>query len=304
MRILLVISILFSSSCYTQTNNRFYNEFGLSIDSLLLGDWELESIEIVNGFYSEKDSNRIVSKMFEKNNLSIYSDSIFLVRDSTQDVFSKNMVFSYTFKNQEYAKNPILRMEENKYFKHRKRNHTSPFFDYEIIHCSDEKLVLLDRQLNQNGLTTPNISFIYNYRKPTIKSSMDSLFTSGHWQLCSENPIDFFSSISTRTYEFKKVDTNQIDERSQYKLDIEFIQNQNTKELICSNSSRHFYYSDGIIYKDVNYRIDEQKKMLFILLDKLYVYDILLINEQNLTLKLNEQLSKNFNLRIKNQVKN
>jgi hypothetical protein len=78
---LFFLFFLFISTAYSQVKEQYYNEFGLPIDSLIIGEWELEKVEIVNGFYHVEDSNRYVSNNFENHKLYFSTDTLWFYPD-------------------------------------------------------------------------------------------------------------------------------------------------------------------------------------------------------------------------------
>ena len=121
------------STAYSQVKEQFYNEFGLPIDSLILGEWELEKVEIIDRYNEIKDSNRFVSNNLQNHTLSIFADSIVILPDLSSRYYQRNKVFEYLLNQPEYRKNPVLQLQEINRFKTRKRKRSSKFFRYEII---------------------------------------------------------------------------------------------------------------------------------------------------------------------------
>lgn len=281
------------STAYSQVKEQFYNEFGLPIDSLILGEWELEKVEIVNGYYEIEDSNRFVSTNLYNHKLSIYSDSIIVIQDSASRFYLRDKVFSYSFEYDEFRKNPVLQLQEINRFKPRKRIPNYNFFKHGIISCTDEKLVLIHNSYLEDGLASPTFSYLYTYKKPTKSPAIDSLITGKYWHLCSETHLDFLTENETQTYEFQKVDTNNLIDCPKNGTSLDFIK----------NSSTLFYSSygafDGVLFKGT-YRLDFQNKLLYLLNENVYVYNILLANENQLTLILNKSLTDKLNQRMKN----
>jgi YHS domain-containing protein len=295
----LLLFFLSSFTAYSQVKEHFYNEFGLPIDSLILGDWELEKVEIVNGYYEIEDSNRFVSNSLQNHTLSIFADSIVILPDLSSRYYRRNKVFEYLINQPEYRKNPVLQLQEVNKFKPRTRKRSNKFFHYEIISCKDEKLVLLYSSFVDDGLASPTVSHLYTYKKPTKSTSIDSLITGVKWYFCSDTNQNFLSENETQTFEFQKVDTNNLIECPKHEINIEFLQSENSKELACSSSTRKFFVIDGLIYRNSKYRIDTQNKLLYLLNTDVYVYNILLVNENQLTLVLNKSLTDKLNQRMK-----
>jgi hypothetical protein len=290
------------STAYSQVKEQYYNEFGLPFDSLILGDWELEKVEIVNGYYEIEDSNRFVSTNLYNHKLSIYSDSIVVIQDSASRFYRRDKVFSYSFDYDEFQKKPVLELQEVNRFKPRKRIPNYNFFKHGIISCTDEKLVLIHSSYLEDGLASPTVSYLYTYKKPTKSSAIDSLISGVKWYFCSDTYQNFLSENETQTFEFQKVDTTNIIDCPKHEINIEFIQSENSKELIYSSSSRKLFVTEGVLFKGT-YRLDFQNKLLYILSKDVYVYNILLANQNQLTLVLNESLTDKLNQRLLNQSK-
>ena len=289
----LLLFFLSISTAYSQVKEHFYNEFGLPIDSLILGDWELEKVEVVNGYYEIEDSNRFVSTNLYNHRLSIYNDSIVLIQDSASRFYLRAKLFSYSFEYDEYLKKPVLQLKGINKFKPRKRIPNYNFFKHEIISCTDEKLVLIHSSYLEDGLASPTVSYLYTYKKPTKSSAIDSLITGGYWRICSEIHLDFLSEKETQTFEFQKVDTTNITDCPKNGISLDFIENSDTL----------FYSSygdfDGVLFKG-SYRLDTQNKLLYVLSQDVYVYNILLATENQLTLVLNKSLTDKLNQRREN----
>jgi hypothetical protein len=101
-------------------------------------------------------------------------------------------------------------------------------------------------------------------------------------------------------FEFHKVDANNLIDCPKHEINIEFIQSENSKELACSSSTRKLFVTEGLVYRNSKYRIDTQNKLLYLLNENVYVYNILLANENQLTLILNKSLTDKLNQRMKN----
>lgn len=288
------------STAFSQVKEQYYNEFGLPIDSLILGDWELEKVEIVNGYYEIEDSNRFVSTNLFNHKLSIYSDSIVVIQDSASRFYLRDKVFSYSFEYDEFRKNPVLQLQEINRFKPRKRIPNYNFFKHGIIKCTDEKLVLIHSSYLEDGLASPTVSYLYTYKKPTKSNATDNLISGVKWYFCSDTYQNFLSENDTQPFEFQKVDTNNLIDCPKHEINIEFIQSENSKVLYCSSSTRKLFVTEGLVYRNSKYRIDTQNKLLYVLSKDLYVYHILLSTENQLTLVLNKSLTDKLNQRRKN----
>lgn len=294
----LLLFFLSSFTAYSQVKEHFYNEFGLPIDSLILGEWELEKVEIIDRYNEIKDSNRFVSNSLQNHTLSIFADSIVILPDLSSRYYRRNKVFEYLINQPEYRKNPVLQLQEVNKFKPRTRKRSKKIFHYEIISCTDEKLVLLYSSFVDDGLASPTVSHLYTYKKPTISTAIDSLIMSGYWRICSETYLDFLSDNSMQTFEFQKVDTIDLGDCPNKGIDLEFKSNNNFKTLTYSTSSHRLYVVDGFIGQ-FQYRLDTQNKLLYVLSQDVYVYNILLVNENQLTLVLNKSLTDKLNQRMK-----
>lgn len=287
------------STAFSQVKEQYYNDFGLPIDSLILGDWELEKVEYVNVLNHIYDTNKFVTTYYHDHNLSIYSDSIAIFLNPDSRFFRRDKVFKFMIEQLIYRKNPVLQLQEITIFKTRKGSPYYNFFNNEIITCTDEKLVLLNSSYIEEGLAIPSFSNLYTYKKPTKSSAIDSLITGKYWRLCSEKYLDFLSENETQTFEFQKVDTNNLIDCPKHEINIEFIQSENSKEIIYSSSTRQLFFTDGVLFKGT-YRLDFQNKLLYLLNKDVYVYNILLANENQLTLVLNKSLTDKLNQRRKN----
>ncbi len=269
------------------------------IDSLILGEWELEKVEIVNVLNHINDTNKFVSTYYHDHNLSIYSDSIAIILNPDSRFFRRNKVFKFMISQRIYRKNPVLELQEITLFKTRKGSPYYNFFNNEIITCTDERLVLLNSTYVEEGLAIPSISNLYTYKKPTKSTAIDSLITGVKWYFCSDTNQIFLSENETQPFKFQKVDTNNLTDCPKHEINIEFIQSENSKELACSSSTRKLFVIDGLIYRNSKYRIDTQNKLLYVLNKDVYVYNILLVNENQLTLVLNKSLTDKLNQRMK-----
>ena len=151
----------------------------------------------------------------------------------------------------------------------------------------------MDKQSNIDGFARPAVSYLYTYKKPTKSSAIESLIIGKHWHSCSETHLDFLSENEIQTFEFQKVDTNNTTDCPKNGTTLDFIENSDTL----------FYSSygsfDGVLFKGT-YRLDFQNKLLYILSKDVYVYNILLANENQLTLVLNKSLTDKLNQRRKN----
>jgi hypothetical protein len=154
-----------------------------------------------------------------------------------------------------------------------------------------------------DGFASPTVSYLYTYKKPTKSNVIDSLFTGVKWYFCSDTSQNFLSENETQTFEFQKFDTNNLIDCPKHQINIEFIQSENSKELACSSSTRKLFVTEGLVYRNSKYRIDTQNKLLYVLNKDIYVYNILLVNENQLTLVLNKSLTDKLNLRLQNQSK-
>jgi hypothetical protein len=289
---LFLLFFLCISTAYSQIKEQFFNEFGLPIDSLIIGEWELEKVEIVNGFYHVEDSNRYVSNNFENHKLYFSTDTLWFYPDLNTVFYRRKKCYTFTMIETLYSKKPTLKLQEINSYKTRKKKNYQKSINYEIITCTDDKLVLLDKQSNIDGFARPAVSYLYTYKKPTKSSAIDSLITGKYWHLCSETHLDFLSENETQTYEFQKVDTNNLIDCPKKGTSLDFIK----------NSSTLFYSSygafDGVLFKGT-YRLDFQNKLLYLLNENVYVYNILLANENQLTLVLNKSLTDKLNQRMK-----
>jgi hypothetical protein len=290
------------STAYSQVKEPFYNEFGLPIDSLIHGKWELEKVEIINGFYPIDDSNRYNSNYFENHKLYFSSDTLRFYPDSIKVYYRLNKLYSFSMIETQYSKNPSLKFQEINSYKRRHKKNYQKSIEYEIITCTDDKLVMLDKQFNIDGFARPAVSYLYTYKKPTKSSAIDSLIIGKHWHLCSETHLDFLSENQIQTFEFQKVDTNNLIDCTKHEIEIEFIQSENSKEIIYSSSSRQLFVTEGVLFKGT-YRLDFQNKLLYVINKDVYVYNILLVNENQLTLVLNKSLTDKLNQRLQNQSK-
>lgn len=289
------------STAYSQVKKQYYNEFGLPIDSVILGEWELEKVEIVNGFYHVEDSNRYTSNNFENHKLYFSTDTLWFYPDLNTVFYRRKKCYTFSMIETLYSKKPTLKLQEINSYKSRKKKKLGKIsINHEIITCTDDKLVLLDKQSNIDGFARPAVSYLYTYKKPTKSTAIDSLITGKYWHLCSETHLDFLSENETQPFEFQKVDTTNTIDCPKHEIKIEFIQSENSKELACSCSTRKLFVTEGLVYRNSKYRIDTQNKLLYLLNKNLYVYNILLANENQLTLVLNKSLTDKLNHRRKN----
>jgi hypothetical protein len=295
----LLLFFLSISTAFSQVKKQYYNEFGLPIDSLIIGEWELEKVEIVNGFYHVEDSNRYVSNNFENHKLYFSTDTLWFYPDLNTVFYRRKKCYTFTMIETLYSKKPTLKLQEINSYKTRKKKNYQKYIDYEIITCTDDKLVLLDKQSNIDGFARPTVSYLYTYKKPTKSSAIDSLITGVKWYFCSDTYQNFLSENDTQPFEFQKFDTNNLIDCPKHEINIEFIQSENSKELACSSSTRKLFVTEGLVYRNSKYRIDNQNKLLYLLNKDIYVYNILLASENQLTLVLNKSLTDKLNQRMK-----
>ncbi|MEN9302222.1 MAG: hypothetical protein RL264_651 [Bacteroidota bacterium] len=282
------------STAYSQVIEQYYNEFGLPIDSVILGEWELEKVEIVNGFYHDEDSNRHFSNNFENHKLYFSTDTLWFYPDLNTVFYRRKKCYTFSMIETLYSKKPTLKLQEINSYKSRKKKKLGKIsINHEIISCTNKKLLLLDHQYNIDGFARPTVSYLYTYKKSIKTSRIDSLITGGYWRLCSETHLDFLSEHETQPFEFQNVDTNNSTDCPKNGTTLDFLENSDTL----------FYSSygafDGVLFKGT-YRLDTQNKLLYLLNKDLYVYNILLANENQLTLVLNKSLTNKLNQRRKN----
>ena len=293
----LLLFFLSISTAFSQVKKQYYNEFGLPIDSLILGDWELEIVEIVNGFCHVEDSNRHFSNNFENHKLYFSTDTLWFYPDLNTIYYRRKKCYTFSMIETLYSKKPTLKLQEINSYKSRKKKRLGKIsINNEIITCTDKKLVLLDNQSNMDGFVRPTVSYLYTYKKPTKSSAIDSLISGVKWYFCSDTYQNFLSENDTQQFEFQKVDTTNRTDCPKNGTTLDFIENSDT--LFYSS------YSDfnGVLFK-VTYKLDTQNKLLYLLNRDIYVYNILLANENQLKLVLNKSLTEKLNLRLQNQSK-
>lgn len=132
------------------------------LKELIVGDWQLDQTEMVDGYAIHSDENRLTSQVDRSKKITITSDSIYNHRDSTLRFYVRNRNFSYKFLYDSLLRAHYLTLYEGKSKKQ------TEVESYEILKCTVDELILRSYHFLNEGLDHVSISIVYIYRKERV----------------------------------------------------------------------------------------------------------------------------------------
>jgi hypothetical protein len=239
--------------------------------TLIIGDWQLDQTEIVDGFPIHSEGNRFVSQENRSKKITITSDSVYNHRDSTLRFYVRNRNFPYQIHYDSLMRASYLTIYEGKARK------LTEVESYEIVKCTRDELILRSYHFLNDGLDQVSISIVYTYRKERVSASLSEI--AGKWFYCSDQSSSFLSENDSLTFEFTRLPNDSLCQM-QHHIDLEFKREQyeNLVEFQIYNAS------SGVFGK-IPFTIDPIKQLIYLTgNDESLIYQFQIVNNEKLIL--------------------
>tara|TARA_R110002050_G_scaffold263736_2_gene404363 strand:- start:19 stop:519 length:501 start_codon:yes stop_codon:yes gene_type:complete len=161
---LILILLLISPTLFAQKKITDALQYHVPFNTLIMGNWKLTDVEVVDGFNVVSDTNRFKSQKKRNNNITITADSIYSQRDTTLRFYVRNQNFSYKIQYDSIMCSNYLKLYAGE------RRKLREVESYEIIKCAIDELVLKSYQFFDNGLDLTSISIVYTFRKNGVST--------------------------------------------------------------------------------------------------------------------------------------
>lgn len=244
-------------------------------DSLILGEWELIGIEIIADYIGNDTSSIKLQKSHDQK-VVITKDTIHIDKAYSSRYYQRREQSRFYYEIQEGSS---IGLYEGKKKKRRMIN------SFEILDCDFETMILRNNNRLEKDLESASFYTIYTYKKKNT-TMFSSELLKGEWFSCSGD--NFFSPKDSITYEFTRIDsTGNCWESSSIEFKIRNFSNE------FSITTKSVY--TGVFSPSINYLLDFENKLLYVLLGNLtLVYSIDLIDDK-LLLKLNREVTEKIN---------
>lgn len=276
----LLLFVILSQSVVAQLD--YYPEIDRAepIDDQLIGDWYLNQVDVVDGYNGFSDANRFTSGFDRNKKITFTNDSLYNYRDKTIRFYTRLEHYKYRLEF-----DTLMRRYDLNLFTGKKRK-LREVESYEILHCSNNELIIKSNQHLTRGIDNVSLSVIYVYRRELVSELTQDLEL-GEWFCCTERGF-LFSESDTSAYEFSR----------------------NSDEAECTDSYNHTYltfkavkYHNTVFWSEyagvlgggglAKYSLDSQNELLYIRSARLFVYNVSIVNEK-LTLSLNIEKTEEF----------
>lgn len=283
---IIFVFILFSSVLFAQAPNK--NTFGLKIDSLIIGEWTLAQIDILDDYQNTSDDiclHKISNKTPRLHKISFTKDSLINHLDAFSGKIVYNLKYSYKI---EY--DSIIRDNYLKLFMGKKRK-LIEIESYKIIKCTDNELIFRASNLLTQGIEHNYFTTIYTYRKIDNTSTLN-LLMENEWICHSDKPRSFFDENDTLTYEFYNANEIIDDDINNERIRLNF--ESKGYETKFSYFILHRY--EGLLLNgitDIKYEEGGAENIIYFKFgESILVFNIEFISEHKLIISLNKQKSK------------
>lgn len=281
---LAVVFLLLSSSLFAQGNDSGAMHLNESFDSLVIGDWQLAQVEIIDGYNMYTDTNRFKSHEARIKEITITSDSLYNHRDTMLRYYVGNQNFSY---NIEY--DSIMKANYLKLYAGKKRK-SQLVETYELVRCTIDELVIRSYQFLHHGLDYTSISIVYTYRKKGVTDVLREI--SGDWFHCSDRINSFMTENDSLTYDFTRTPQDASCEATDTRLNVEFVR-ENYENVV---NLSVYYVLDGVFGK-LRFSVDPENELIFIRTqNKMLVYKFSIENNEKLSLSLDIERTHAYNV--------
>ena len=281
---LILVFLLITPTIFSQNNDRnamFNNQL---FDSLIIGDWQLAKVEIVDGYNVISDTNRFESQASRIKKITITSDSIYNHRDTTLRYYIRNRNYSYKIKYDSIMRSNYLKLYSGKGRKLHEED------SYEIIACSIDEFVIKSYQFLNNGLDYTSISIVYTFRKNEISDLFERI--KGNWFYCSNQINSFMTDNDSLTYEFMRAPIDSVCRKSENHVDLEFKRVDYKNKVEISEYDKH-----SCIIQETQFSISPINNLMYIIgFNKSFVYNFELVNNEKLILSLNAERTQKINM--------
>jgi hypothetical protein len=280
---LIIVFLLLSPTLFAQNKDRNAIQNQVSLNSLIIGDWFLDQIEIVDGYNFYLDSSKFTSQQNSNKKITITSDSIYNHRDTTLPYYVGNRNFSYKIQYDSIVRSNYLKLYEGKARKLREVE------SFRIVKCSIDELILISYQFINNGLDYTSISIVNTYRKDGITDFLSEL--KGDWFYCSNQSISFMTENDSLTYEFKPKTNDLACQKSDTHIDLEF-KRENYENMV----EFSFSYDYGGVFGTSIFNIDPKHNLIYFMgTNKSYIYNYKVVNNEKLFLSLDLERTQKIN---------
>lgn len=276
---IIFIFILFSSVLFAQAPNK--NTFGLKIDSLIIGEWTLAQIDILNDNSIQKISNK--TPRFHQ--ISFNKDSLHNHPDTTLRRFARNYSYSYKIKYDSVSRNNYLKLFLGK------KKKIYEVESYKIIKCTGNELIFEVYNLLNHGIEHTSFTTIYIYRKKDNTSTLN-LLMENEWVCQSEKPRSFFDENDTLTYVFYNANDIISDDTNNDIIRLNFeTKGYETKFSYLITDRYEALLLNGVT--DIKYELDPSEKLFYFKFgESILVFNIEFISEDKLIISLNKEKSR------------
>ena len=252
--------------CFTgaQAQNKLHPLKEFSEESLILGDWELVRVEQnLNSTFLRKGF--VKSRKLKDVSLKIDETSL----DKIDDL--KEQTFAYSFRKDSLHTFLILQKGEEK-------------FKYELVEINHFSFTFCSEVSIQKGLDHSVEKIYYTYiRKGWDDTELKKIL--GTWTMCSDSIIPRFNIEAGIVFSFQKSEELNCSSACDVSLEVSrssFQYLHNVKE---EDAKSFSYISSSVL-------VNMEKRLIYLKMEKGLVYNILHLDENNLVLQLNRELSE------------